>query len=171
MIIVEGYDCSGKSTLVEKLGRWTGFTTPHAGGPPKDLNHTRRCLARCAARMTRPMVQDRVTQISESVYGMLERPAMSALSLSRIGDLRLARLMVYCRPARTTIYDKLEHHVRKDHDTQQLMLRVLANAETLIGVYDTVMCMARDYCDVFVYDYENPTHEDALKSIIEEIQP
>jgi hypothetical protein len=170
MIVVEGYDCTGKSTLVEKLKRLTGFVVTHSGGPPQDLNHVRRCLARCASRMTHPIVQDRVTHVSESVYGMLERHSMAALALSRLDDLRFCRLLVYCRPATLTIMDRLAVHERKEHDTDEHIRNVLRHAETLIAVYDTVICMARQYVDVFVYDYERAGVDLRLQSIVKGIE-
>jgi hypothetical protein len=173
MLIVEGYDCTGKSTLVEKVQRWTAFATVHSGGPPRDLNHVRRCLARCASRMTRPCIQDRVTQVSESVYGMLCRPSMAALALSRIGDLRMARLLIYCRPGIETILAKLTVHTAKgEYDTPEHVQHVLSNAQAMIAIYDTVIDLARQHVDVFVYDYERPNiDERQLQSLIEGIEP
>lgn len=171
MIVVEGYDCSGKSTLVGKLDAWTDnfYAIKHSGGPPTDLNHVRRCLARCLHRMSYHVIQDRVTQVSESVYGIIVRPAMSALALSRIGDLRHARLLIYCRPDRATILDTLGRHKAKAHDTPEHIEHVLAHATTMINIYDTIIEMARQHVDVFKYDYQNTTHDDQLREIIEGI--
>jgi len=171
VIVVEGYDCTGKTTLVEKISTWTGFVVRHSGGPPKDLNHVRRCLARCASRMTGPIIQDRVTQVSEGVYGMLCRPSMSALALSRVSDLRFARLLVYCRPGIETILNRLQTHQLKDHDSVEHAEYVLRKAETMIAIYDTVIEMARPYVDVFVYNYERVNvdmHE--LQPVLEELE-
>lgn len=171
MIVVEGYDCSGKSTLVGKLDAWTDnfYAIKHSGGPPTDLNHVRRCLARCLHRMSYHVIQDRVTQVSESVYGMMARSTMSALALSRIGDLRHARLLIYCRPDRATILEKLSDHKIKPHDSPEQIVYVLRHAEDMISIYDTVIEMARQHVDVFKYDYQNPTHDDQLREIIEGI--
>lgn len=171
MIVVEGYDCTGKSTLVDKIQGWTGFTTTHTGGPPQDLNHVRRCLARHAVLMTQPVVQDRVTHVSEGVYGMLTRPSMAALALSRVSDLRFARLLIYCRPDIRTILDRLVDHRVKAHDTDEHIKYVLASAQAMIAIYDTVIEMARPYVDVIFYDYKRSNTDTQLQPLIEEIKP
>ncbi len=171
MIVVEGFDCSGKSTLVDKLQRWTGFAAKHSGGPPRDLNHTRRCLARCAGRMTQPVIQDRVTHLSEGVYGMMHRPGMAALAISRLEDLRLARLLVYCRPSTATILDRLAHHRLKGDDTPEHVEFVTRHAETLICLYDALIHIAAQHVDVYFYDYEKARCDIDLQVITEGIEP
>lgn len=170
MIIVEGYDCSGKSTLVKKLRHTTGFNAPHSGGPPRDLSHARRCLARCAMRMTQQVIQDRVSQVSAAVYQMLTKPDIASLALSRMDDLRLARLLIYCRPATATILARLsDHRPKAEYDTPEHIAYVVSQAETMIRLYDTVIEMARRYVDVFVYDYEDLKDDLKLQPIIEEL--
>lgn len=153
MIIVEGYDGSGKTTAAEKLAERFSMTLFHAGGPPNTELDVMSCLARANSRMVRHAVQDRVTHISESVYGMLCRPRHSALALSRISDLRNARVLLYCRPPDGKILDNLIGHKMKSHDEADHVSFVKAKAPQLIQVYDTVIEMARQHICVLVYDY------------------
>ncbi len=171
MIVVEGFDCSGKTTLVGKIGDWTGYPAAHSGGPPKGMPHTRRCLARCLRRFSMPVIQDRVTQISESVYGMIARPDMAALALSRIGDLRMAQVVVYCRPKTPVILERLKEHQLKGDDTPDHVAYVVQNAATMIAIYDTVMCMVSHHTDVFIYDYTRSDADTKLQLILKGIEP
>lgn len=153
MIIVEGYDGSGKTTAAEKLAERFSLTLFHAGGPPNTTLDVMSCMARAQARMAQKVVQDRVTHVSESVYGMLCRPRHCALALSRIPDLRFARVLLYCRPPDEQILENLVDHRMKGHDDPDHVAFVKAKARDLIRVYDTVIEMARQHVCVLVYDY------------------
>lgn len=165
MIVVEGYDGTGKSTVAEKIGLRLDAPVHHAGGPPRDEADVMGCAARSLWRMNAWCVQDRVTQVSHSVYAMLRRPRESAIALARIGDLRAARLLVYCRPSRGTILANVERHKAKCHDTDAHVSFVRAHADALICVYDTVIELARPYVPIATYDYENDDLEKLMAHI------
>lgn len=165
MIIVEGYDGAGKTTVAEKLSNRFGLMLHHAGGPPETVDDVMSCLARARGRMVRQTVQDRVTHISEGVYGMLCRPRNSALALSRVSDLGLARVLVYCRPSDGVILNNLLTHRLKTHDTQKHGEFVRDKAPELINVYDTVVEMARGHVVVLTYDYTKQPDGQLFKEV------
>lgn len=165
MIIVEGFDGSGKSTLAEKIAEWTGFQVYHTGGPTRSLADVRTCLARSIARMNRRIVQDRVTHISESVYSMFSDPEKAALALSRMDDLRHARLLIYCRPTKRALFEALAAHEDKAHDTAEHMEKVRARVEPMIEVYDTVIALAQHHVNTLVYD-RNTVKDDVVMNLV-----
>jgi|SRR5690606_16211814 len=140
MIIVEGFDASGKTTLANEIGRAMGWQVLHTGGPTRDEGDVYACLFRSYQRMRMRCVQDRVTHISESVYSLLHRPAKAAIAIDALKDIRAPMMVVYCRPPdEALLKGVLEDHRRKAHDTDEHMARVLETAPALIKAYDTIM--------------------------------
>ncbi|HTR69282.1 MAG TPA: hypothetical protein VMH41_03525 [Mycobacteriales bacterium] len=168
MIIVEGYDGSGKSTVAEEIGKRLEAPVFHAGGPPVDDTDVLSCAARALTRMNMWCVQDRVTQVSHCVYAMLTKPVEAALAISRMDDLKAARLLVYCRPSTDTILSNLQRHrakeyeaghVAKEYAADSHTVYVRVNANVLIGVYDTIIRLASRHVSVIYYDYQNVDFE------------
>lgn len=154
MIVVEGMDGSGKSTLVKGIAENFKLTTHHGGGPPKTLDEVYNCLARCELRMMQSCVQDRVTHISETVYGMFSRPDMAGAAMMALPHLAKARLVIYCRPPDNVIlYNLGTTHAVKAHETPEHVAKVKADATHLIKIYDTVMAAVSRATRVFYYDY------------------
>ncbi len=160
MIIVEGFDGSGKTTAALKLSEWMAFKYLHAGSKPDDVTAS---LDRCHARMGMPVVQDRITHISEAVYGLLTRRENAKLALERLSDLMAAKLLVYCRPSITTILKNVYEHKMKAHDIPEDVDAFKLNAELLIQEYDATIDYARRYVSVVVYDYTK-TRIDILRA-------
>ena len=139
MIVVEGFDMSGKSTLAQAIGQRANLPVLHTGGPTRSTSDVIACLARTENRLRDRCVQDRVTHVSESCYSMLTAPSKAAIALERLGQLKAARLVVYCRPPKNVMIDALQEHVAKEYDTPEFMRFVCSNAASLIAIYDTVM--------------------------------
>jgi hypothetical protein len=99
------------------------------------------------------IVQDRVTQISEAVYGMLTRFNNAETARARLSDLSTARLLVYCRPPIGVILANLAEHDLKAHDIPEDVAHFKENARFLIDQYDSIIESARDYVQVTTYDY------------------
>src|SRR5690606_42074312 len=100
MIIVEGFDASGKTTLANEIGRAMGWQVLHTGGPTRDEGDVYACLFRCYQRVRMRCVQDRVTPISESVYSLLHRPAKAAIDIDALKDTRPAMVGGFAGPPR-----------------------------------------------------------------------
>lgn len=168
MIIVEGFDCSGKSTLAAKLGETLGWPVLHPGGPTSSAEEVINCLIRSLNRMKQRCVQDRVTHISEAVYSMLTNPRKSALAINSVREVACAELIIYCRPATEIILEKLRDHRLKEHDDILKLDRVLEDAPTLIRLYDTVMHLVGAYAGVRLlkHDWADPNSESHIIEIV-----
>lgn len=154
MIVVEGFDCSGKSTLAARIGAELGWPVLHPGGPTNDEQDVYNCLLRSLSRMRQRCVQDRITHISESVYSMLRYPQKAAIALCAMREVAHAELVVYCRPPTEMLLDSLRDHAVKEHDDPEKLAKTLEDAPTLIRLYDTVMHLAVHYCGVRVLKHD-----------------
>ena len=153
MIVVEGFDASGKSTLAKKSADRLGWPVLHTGGPTTDEADVIACLHRSKMRWQKKVVQDRITHISESVYSMTEFPAKAARALDAICEIPPTAFVIYCKPPPEFLMRALrEDHKAKSWDTDDHMDRVERDAAQMIAFYDTVMAMVSLRCQVHIYD-------------------
>lgn len=133
MIILEGMDNSGKSTLAAKFG----LEVIHPGPPPKTWGEEQNCLNEQLKNARLPVVMDRVTCISSQVYKnrLFDKLYMDFL------DRMLATphcVLVYCRPPDEVVLN-FDTHVVKAHDTKEHLQKVKDNAKRYLESYDKVM--------------------------------
>lgn len=146
MIILEGMDNSGKSTLAAKFG----FEVLHPGPAPKSWAEEQTCLEEQLEKARLPIVQDRVTCISSQVYK------------NRVGDRTYVEYMnqmlmtphcilVYCRPPDSVVLNFDTHNI-KAHDTPEHLKKVKDNAKRYLESYDRLMYNLPH----LVYNYTKP---------------
>lgn len=134
MIVLEGADNSGKSTLAAKF---SGIPVYTAGPAPKNDEEEDKCLIEQMNRVPKTCVQDRLTCISQQVYA------------NRLFDTKLASyvldmikmptmIVVYCRPPDRVLMDFSTHNV-KSYDTEDHLRKILDNQHTFIDRYDSLM--------------------------------
>lgn len=155
MIVVEGPDNGGKTSLANRFGLPI-FT---AGPAPRTEAEVTRCIDQQYGRATLPCVQDRLTLISHQVYPD-EGPSELLSALLR-GFVELQGVViVYCRPPNRTLMD-FSHHSVKSYDTEESLKRIYDNQHRYIERYDDIMShiphieydwtsMDRDSTDEFV---------------------
>jgi hypothetical protein len=143
LIIIEGPDNSGKSTLASWLAQSLNWRMMHSGGPVKTIEE-RDDRLNLLFKVPQPVVFDRFPCISERVYG----PTLRAVDI--FGDehgqewLRLfhstPRCVIYCRAPLSLMLD-LEHHVSKpgSGDDAKHVEAIKKNALALIHAYDRLM--------------------------------
>lgn len=133
MIILEGFDGAGKSTLATKLK----FPIKHAGGPPKTLEQLKKNLMDQMLECGNKVILDRITCISHQVYGdNMFDPRLMAY-LHSMMDCKNT-VLVYCRPPDHVLMDFSKHEV-KDHDTEEHIEDLKRNMATYIDRYDQLM--------------------------------
>jgi adenylate kinase family enzyme len=154
MIIVEGMDNAGKSTLCQELHVLTGLEVIHSDKPKDEealWDNMRKIMMRPDA------ILDRVNIISEPIYGRIIRG--HSLIQNHGGELlRLfaesAPLVVYCRPHENYIFD---------FAGREQMEGVLTNAKMLLRCYDKYFSVLRQIVNVVNYDWTSQQSLDNVK--------
>lgn len=157
IVIVEGPDGSGKTSLIRRLRQDSKnyFWIASSSGRPKSLVQLQDALHWIAQStyLGTPIVCDRFPLISESVYGPVLR---DSCLLDQMGHrdrvaasdlLRQIDRIVYCRPPISTI--------RQNITTGALpqLQGVVENLDALVACYDELMDTLRDD-NIFVYAYD-----------------
>jgi hypothetical protein len=129
MIVVEGMDNSGKSTLGEALAAYLDLIVQESEGPPKSDEEINERIDRYQAMQGRLFVRHPV--ISNEIYGMF-RPEGNPITPGRTMIFYEASpLLIYC-DAGARGY---EGHVLKDHDTERHQKLLATNQEELLREY------------------------------------
>lgn len=130
MIVIEGPDNSGKSTLAKYIAERRGLTIQESEGPPKSDQEINDRVIRYA-RMT-GVIFVRHPVISNGIYGKLRPegdPIFPGLRDEFYGEER--NLFIYCDPLKRAF----EGHVVKDHDTQEHLQLLERNASVILMEY------------------------------------
>lgn len=165
MIVVEGFDGSGKTTLSQLIAESIGWPVYHTGGPTRDLADVHRCLHRSALRYSEHCIQDRCTHISESVYSMMTKPDQASIALARLEAVGQAKAVIYCRPHKDVLLQSIRTHAVKTHETQAHVRSVIENADALIGIYDTVMALVEQTLPIRRFDFKADSAHNLIQSI------
>jgi hypothetical protein len=149
MIILEGADNSGKTTLANKFSGLPGYS---AGPAPKDEASEIKCLIEQMNRADRPCVQDRLTCISQQIYA--DRLFDTRLGTFLMEMIKMSGvIIVYCRPPERVLMDFSTHNV-KSYDTEDHIKHIIDNQHRFIDRYDSLMStiphMLYDWTDVDV---------------------
>lgn len=163
MIIVEGPDNSGKSTLIKWLKDNLQVKELKHGrhGPPsgaKDIVERTEIILKEAISYThKATVVDRFSLIGESIYGPVLRGKdlwtevpMDKIRLQK-ALITLDPFFIYCRPDKSVIMDMKTHQV-KDYDTEEHVLNIVKNQELIIDAYDNYFAMIKPH-NFYKYDY------------------
>ena len=168
MIIVEGPDNSGKSTLISKLVEELGLTLldrPH--GPPKDPTELRKRIKTLENHYNnKKAIIDRHPLIGESIYGPILRNRNMLNEIQDYPELRRTFwssdfFIIYCRPPMDKIMN-METHQVKDYDTPEHLKALKRNVVRIVDSYDLKMWL----CRAHTYNYTRPEALNNLLSII-----
>ena len=151
MIIVEGCDNSGKSTLIQEMAETLKLAIARSYGRPRSLNdilNYQYWLAQCP----QPLIIDRHPAISDLVYGPIIRHHTPAIlqDAQELASLNTTYL-VYCRPPYATMTSSLT--------TRPQMDGVLTQFSALSKAYDELMDTLQPH---FTYDFTQPHHFEEL---------
>lgn len=174
MIIVEGPDNSGKSTLIQNLLKdYTIELFSTSKGPIHDLNYFERKILETTQNLEFPhLIMDRCSLLSEEIYGPtlrsknlideLEYPSYYRRKLySSLSQGET--FLIYCRPPKPILLDFKNHQV-KEHDTQEHLNNIILKAESIIEAYDTIVGPIAN----FIYDYTSPEAYNLLTKTLNE---
>lgn len=171
MIIVEGPDNSGKSTLIKWILKEFPVRELKHGrhGPPRnafDIKIRTEIILNEAirSRYKNGVIVDRFSLIGESIYGPILRgkDLWTEIPQDKIrleGVLNtLNPFIIYCRPDEETILD-MSHHQVKDYDTEEHVLNITKNQKLIIKAYDNYFARTNPH-NFYKYNYK--MGEDAL---------
>jgi dCMP deaminase len=162
MIILEGPDGSGKSTLGRVLANIFDTEIYHPGGAPEP-RMIDEVSSQCVHKLRQGFICDRVNQISEVVYGpvMNDRQLITKQqSLDFMtAHVRNGGLIIYCRPE--GIHDMADNQTEDpERDTAENTAKLKANHKKLVAGYDELIGQAVKFDfiarGVFYYDYKRP---------------
>lgn len=133
MIILEGFDNSGKSTLSKQFD----LEVKHPGPAPQSYVEELDCLRKQLCLASQHIVHDRVTCISSQVYdGRLNDPWLSSWLNAMINVPKC--VLVYCRPPLDVILDFSNHEV-KEYDSPGHLEKIRRNAYEMVMRYDALI--------------------------------
>lgn len=160
IVVVEGPDGSGKSTLIKNLRNATSryYITLGSGGPPQNVLNV-QCVTNWITRMSVgrvPVVCDRLSLISEPIYGEILRDENifnGTYTTEDIKSLLLEHIdrVIYCRPPTSVILREIEK--------EKQLKGVWANISAIAHKYDYTMKMLQHWgVKVIWYDWsQNPS--------------
>lgn len=169
LVIVEGPDGSGKTTLIEYLRKslhpYTWILKSNSKPQTvEDIIHVLTWITHAPPGL--PLILDRHPLISETVYGPILRGA-SRMPLNP-QDLSACfppdTLVVYCRPSVNAIHEGAK--------TEEQMKGVITKLGKIITAYDTLMASLKDRgVKVHEYDYAaSPSHQQEIRRLIENVR-
>jgi adenylate kinase family enzyme len=139
MIILEGPDNAGKSTLGEYIANNLNIPMHHAKGPPKSHEEIRERQDAINNRLAKRewCVTDRTPVISDNIYGAaLSRDRLHFTTNDLATFFRFRPLIIYCRPPFDELMKVTKSHKVKDHETKAHVDAMRKNAETIVALYD-----------------------------------
>jgi hypothetical protein len=150
MIIVEGMDNTGKSTLIQSLSSQLKLPMARTYRMPQseeDITRWHNWANACPY----PIILDRHPAISDLVYGPVVRNTAPHSSLRSASACRNGHYLIYCRPHWDTI--------ARSYDEREQLDGTHGKLPQLLKAYDNLM----DELDPnFIYNWENPKALPAL---------
>ncbi len=169
MIIVEGMDNSGKTTLVQRLSIDLKLLVLNNRRRPKEAQDIKDYVDMITPLCrTFPTILDRFAPISEPIYGPICRNS-HLLTEGEVHDLLQhisiynKPLVIYCRPDKDRIL--------KFDDSIEQMDGVIKHAPALVEAYDRSMKnLQMNWFTVFYYDWEFDSYDSLVHQINKKLE-
>ena len=165
LIIVEGMDNTGKTTLINRLAddlKLLVMGNRRRPSRSEDILHYTFHLTELS--QCYDVIIDRWSAISEPIYGPICRgtswPDMATQTALMEHISMLRPLLIYCRP---------EDQVVLDFGDRSQMEGVIQNAEALLKEYDQKMEWVNGWISVMNYDYATHEYVDILSQVKEHL--
>lgn len=140
LVIVEGPDGAGKSTLIQNLVALGGFVSAHTGGPPRDKQDLEDKLAKVATALDAAgpdtLILDRHPAVSDPIYSKVT----GSRSFATPGELgeqvgALNPVFVYCRGSADSMRGNISKSP-KAHKPPEHLLKVIQKHGEIVKLYD-----------------------------------
>jgi tRNA uridine 5-carbamoylmethylation protein Kti12 len=170
VIVLEGPDGAGKSTLGEALAERLGSQLEHDGGPSIDRDH---CVRRIREYLSyRKSIRDRSSLFSDSIYKrafgiepfVTQREVDDLVrSSARVGN----HLMIYVRPPMDVLLKNTDALARsKPHKPPEYARQVKQNLPIIVEEYDKgVRRWSALGQPVIHYDYTSDRIDEVLDAV------
>lgn len=162
MIILEGPDNSGKSTLAHLLSKELSMAVIHPGSAPGNKAEELKMILSQLSLMDAPVIHDRVTFISNMVYNIFRGENTGTNYGRYCREIRPPSKIIFCRPEYSDLLS-MDNHVIKDYDTRSHIDMINKNAIQIVTAYDYIM----QFIPHIKYDYRNSKIDLILKYIEE----
>lgn len=129
MIVIEGMDNSGKSTLGSALAEYMGWFVQESEGPPRSDEEINERVDRYASLENRIFVRHPVT--SNAIYGQVRAEGDPITPGRRIDFYDGNPILIYCDAGMRG----LEAHVIKAHDTERHLNHLNTHYHKLLYLY------------------------------------
>ena len=166
MIIIEGPDNSGKSTLCNQLSKHFQIEVIHSGGPGKDFEEIIHRTDSFISAHKQICIRDRFPAISDKVYASILRDGQTVFTdpvYKKYMEILIGMhpVIILCWPEYGTMMN-LKTHQRGLFDDDELWEGVKANQEKIIEMYDNLF----QEIPHIKYSYEDPYNLDTIKQCI-----
>lgn len=164
MIVVEGMDNTGKTTLIEMLAKALNLYSVKVASRPKETSDVFQCLSLLAnwdLQCKNRLIADRLQVISEYIYGPICR------NTNIVGDEVFRGFLeslpgykmtiIWCRPKNEIIKSSLGH--------RDQMAGVSEQADKLIARYDEVMWDIQIRIPLLQWDYTRGDFSSLLHAV------
>lgn len=168
IVILEGPDNAGKSTLANKLKADLNLEVVHPGGPPKNIaDAIARCVEQSAVFSMSAEVNfiyDRVTCISDMIYRGVPEYHRVFKKFQAQFCRSMNVVIIICRPSNERLRN-FDDHVTKEHETEEVVQHAKDNVDRIISEYDAVIddFSSDRYIDCIIYDFEHDSDGEEYK--------
>jgi len=169
IIVLEGFDNAGKSTLAKQLKEhYDGEIIIPGGKPENFIAAVSQCISQSViinsfCDKSGIYIFDRLTCISEAVYGVFDNEKLVEIFLEYLSENIKKCKIIHCRPDDETLLDFSKHTV-ESHDTAEGIEFAKLHAMQLIAAYDALFQTLKGD-NITKYDYKNDKFEDLISWI------
>lgn len=141
MIIIEGPDNAGKTTLCEKLSKRLNVPIEHSGGPGKSKQEMQHRINEMFVRRNYACIRDRIPIISDYIYSksMGRESLFDDNNISQyLSDLLCKHpVIIFCWPGERHLFES--SHEMSKHADEEHHINVEAKKVTIANMYQSVM--------------------------------
>ena len=165
MLVIEGVDGSGKTTLARRLASDLNLIYINSRIKPKSFQDLDKIVYNCVGlSLSLPTIFDRWSPISEAVYGKVLRQANWHMPEEFIQLYQFTAkanpMVIYCKPPLKVITDWKEEQ----------MDGVKENVKALYKAYDKEMKRVGEFLTVCEYDFKKHDYQNLLSVITTHLQ-
>jgi len=159
IIVLEGFDNAGKSTLAKQLKEhYNGEIIIPGGKPENFIAAVSQCISQSAiinsfCNKSGVFIFDRLTCISEAIYNVFDNEKLITIFLEYLFENSKKCKIIHCRPNDETLLD-FSNHTIETHDTDEGIEFAKLHAMQLIAAYDALFQTVKGD-NITQYDYKN----------------